>query len=458
MQIEELKAALEEHPDYRAWQPSLELYRNLYSGGAQMKSKASTYLYQRHKEPADVYQERVARCYYENYIGSIIDWYAATLFRREPVITVEETSARSVAWYYGFFQNCDRNNTAITDFLRGRFIEALVYGRSYAGLEFPRSERQFGSRLEEELAGADRAYLTEIHPLDVINWRRGEGGKLDFLTIRLEARDKETKRFLVYTTTEYFILESQSEGVVMVTEQGVHATAKLGRVPVFEFANSDGLWLMNKAGHLQLEHFNKSNGLAWSLGSVLYSAPVIYSKRDFDQVLGESYYIHLDPEDKFGWSEPEGNVYRIALENLNRLQEEIYRTCFLMGQAKSWLGGNAAVSAQSKRQDYQVTQEVLRAYGDGIKDYLKRLLETLTQIREDHARISVSGLDEFEVGEFRDELEEAQTLLGLGVKSKTFRKQVFKKLALKYLADVNETTKEHIAREIDDSVDGEDME
>lgn len=458
MQIEELKAALEEHPDYRAWQPSLELYRNLYSGGAQMKSKASTYLYQRHKEPADVYQERVARCYYENYIGSIIDWYAATLFRREPVITVEETSARSVAWYYGFFQNCDRNNTAITDFLRRRFIEALVYGRSYAGLEFPRSERQFGSRLEEELAGADRAYLTEIHPLDVINWRRGEGGKLDFLTIRLEARDKETKRFLVYTTTEYFILESQSEGVVMVTEQGVHATAKLGRVPVFEFANSDGLWLMNKAGHLQLEHFNKSNGLAWSLGSVLYSAPVIYSKRDFDQVLGESYYIHLDPEDKFGWSEPEGNVYRIALENLNRLQEEIYRTCFLMGQAKSWLGGNAAVSAQSKRQDYQVTQEVLRAYGDGIKDYLKRLLETLTQIREDHARISVSGLDEFEVGEFRDELEEAQTLLGLGVKSKTFRKQVFKKLALKYLADVNETTKEHIAREIDDSVDGEDME
>lgn len=458
MQIEELKAALEEHADYRAWKPSLELYRNLYSGGAQMKSKASTYLYQRHKEPADVYQERVSRSYYENYIGSIIDWYAATLFRREPILTVEDASARSSAWYHGFFQNCDRNNTAITDFLRKRFIEALIYGRSYAGLEFPRAARKFESRLEEEMAGADRAYLTDIHPLDVINWRRGAGGKLEFLTVRLDAREAETKRHLIYTTSDYYIVESNKDGMLRVEEQGPHATARFGRVPVFEFSNSDGLWLMNKAGHLQLEHYNKSNGLAWSLGSVLYSAPVIYSKRDFDQVLGESYYIHLDPEDKFGWSEPEGNVYRIALENLNRLQEEIYRTCFLMGQAKSWLGGNAAVSAQSKRQDYQVTQEVLRAYGDGIKDYLKRLLETLTAIREDHARITVSGLDEFEVGEFRDELEEAQTLLGLGLKSKTFRKQVFKKLALKYLADVNETTKEHIAREIDVSVDGEETE
>jgi hypothetical protein len=453
MNIEALQAALEEHADYRAWKPSLELYRNLYSGGAQMKSQASNYLYQRHKEPPDVYSERISRAYYENYVGSIIDWYASTLFRREPILTVEDTSERATSWYYGFFQNCDRNHTSITDFLRRRFIEALVYGRSYCGLEFPRAAQNFQTRLEEEQAGADKAYLTEIHPLDVVNWSRGEGGKLEFVTIRLSVKPHEPKRFLVYSTTDYYIAERLEDGAVRVEEYGPHAAAKLRRVPVFEYFNSDGLWLMNKAGHLQLEHFNKSNGLAWSLGTALYSAPVIYSRRGFDQVLGESYYIHLDPEDRFGWSEPEGNVYRIAMENLQRLQEEIYRTCFLMGQSRSWLSSGAAASAQSKRQDYQITQEVLRAYGDGIKDFLKRLLEALAAIREDQSRISVSGLDEFEVGEFRDELDEAEKLFGLGLKSRTFRKQVFKKLALKYLADVNETTKEHIAREIDVSVD-----
>ena len=29
------------------------------------------------------------RVFYENYIGSIVDWYAATLFRREPVLTFD---------------------------------------------------------------------------------------------------------------------------------------------------------------------------------------------------------------------------------------------------------------------------------------------------------------------------------------------------------------------------------
>jgi hypothetical protein len=185
----------------------------------------------------------------------------------------------------------------------------------------------------------------------------------------------------------------------------------------------------------------------------LYATPVVYSKRDWSSIIGESYYIHLDPEDKFGWTEPEGNVYRIAMENLARLQEEIYRTCYLMGQSRSWLSGSAQVSGSSKRADFHITQEVLRAYGDAVKDTLKRLLQTLIHVRKDDLKITVSGLDEFEVGEFDDELDEAQKLLNLGLKSKTFRKQAFKKLAFKFLADLNETTKERIAAEIEAQID-----
>jgi hypothetical protein len=85
-----------------------------------------------------------------------------------------------------------------------------------------------------------------------------------------------------------------------------------------------------------------------------------------------------------------------------------------MGQSRSWLSGSAQVSGNSKRADYQITQEVLRAYGDTVKDTLKRLLQTLIRVRKDDLRISVSGLDEFEVGEFNEELDEAQKLLDLG--------------------------------------------
>ncbi len=462
MNLSDIADAIQMHPDYKGWKGSMEMYRDLYSGGALMKAKASTYLYRRHREPAEIYQERVSRAFYENYLGSIIDWYASTLFRREPILTVEDTGLKSSKFYFEFFNDCDNNSSSITDFLRRRFIDALIFGKSFTALEFPKREKSFTTRLEEESSGADRGYLTAIDPNDVVNWNYGSEGKLRLIVVRLRSDkpgtevwlESEAGRYLIYTETEYLIVEKNGEDqAIRVVERGDHCCAQEKRLPVFDMVLSDGMWLMNKAAHLQLEHYNKSNSLAWSLGMALYATPVIYSKRDWRETLGESYYIHLDPEDKFGWTEPEGNVYRIAMENLNRLQEEIYRTCYVMGQSRSWMSGSAQVSGNSKRADYQITHEVLRAYGDAVKDTLKRLLQTLIRVRKDDIRISVSGLDEFEVGEFNEELDEAQKLLNMGLQSKTFRKQAFKKLAFKFLADINETTKERIATEIEEAID-----
>jgi hypothetical protein len=462
MNLTELSRMLEEHPEYRERKTSLSTYQDLYSGGLQMKNRAAEYLYRRHREPVEIFQERVDRAFYENYLGSIIDWFASTLFRREPIFTVEDTSSRSSKYYFDLFQDCDRNGTSVSDFFRKRFIEALVYGRAFVALEFPNTEIQFATRRDEESAGADRGFLAGIHPMDVVNWHHSEEGRLEWITILLDEKRSAVKaggaaacRYLVYTATEFFIVETDKnlEGLPRIVKRGKHGCASEGRPPVFEIVLSEGLWLMNKAAHLQLEHFNKSNSLAWSLGMALYATPVIYSDKPNGNVIGESYYIHLGAGDKFGWTEPEGNVFRIAMENLTRLQEEIYRTCYLMGQSRSWLSGSAQVSGNSKRADSQITQEVLRAYGDTIKDVIKRLLQTLIRVRHDEMKISVSGLDEFEVGEFHEELEEAEKLLALGLRSKTFRKQAFKKLAFKFLADINESTKERIAAEIEQEIE-----
>ena len=78
-----------EHPDYIGRKAMWRKYRDLYVGGEQLKTNASEYLTPRQKEPADVYSERLSKVFYENYVGSIIDWYAATLFRREPELHIE---------------------------------------------------------------------------------------------------------------------------------------------------------------------------------------------------------------------------------------------------------------------------------------------------------------------------------------------------------------------------------
>jgi len=65
-----------EHPDYVRSKPIWHKYRDLYAGGEQLREHAAEYLVRRSKEPNEVYYERLSRVFYENYIGSIIDWYA----------------------------------------------------------------------------------------------------------------------------------------------------------------------------------------------------------------------------------------------------------------------------------------------------------------------------------------------------------------------------------------------
>jgi len=205
---------------------------------------------------------------------------------------------------------------------------------------------------------------------------------------------------------------------------------------------------MNRAGLLQLEHFNKSNALGWALTMGLFAQPVVYSDKQFNQIVGESYYIQLAPGDRFGWTEPTGNVFQIASDNLLRLQQEIYRVCYL-SQAGGEIAGSGMQSGLSKQRDFSITQEVLRSYGDIIKDTVKRVLRWIAEAREDSVRIDVSGFDEFDIGDFSSEISDAQQLLDIGIQSSTLRKQIYKKLALKYLCDVRQDIKDQIVREID---------
>jgi hypothetical protein len=99
--------------------------------------------------------------------------------------------------------------------------------------------------------------------------------------------------------------------------------------------------------------------------------------------------------------------------------------------------------------DSSITQQVLGAYGDAIKDLIRRVLKAIAAAREDQIEISVTGMDEFDIADFSTELSDAQQLLGLGVDSPTLKKEVFKKLSLKYLCDARQDVKDRIAAEID---------
>ncbi|MBL8237086.1 MAG: hypothetical protein JNM66_06690 [Bryobacterales bacterium] len=458
-----------EHHEYKARHALWKQYRDLYTGGAQFKAQAGEYLVQRNREPVGVYQERLNRAFYENYIGSIVDWYAATLFRREPVISVDGDNEIGRKFFNSFVEDCDRKGSKISDFFRRQILEALICGSSYTLVDFPLQHQKLQNRAEEEAVGAANAYLVSYAPDELINWSTNERGEFDWVVIRtsqMRRQRLEDAEPMLETNWHYYDREkfrsyrqiskpgmfgtgSDARPIELVAE-GLHGLARQKRVPLFELKLSDGMWLMNKAASLQLEHFNKSNALGWALTMGLFATPVIYSDKSWNQIIGESYYIQMGPEDKFGWAEPEGHVYEIASKNLDRLKEEIYRVCYLLAQAGQTSADGRTISGLSKQRDFAITQEVLRSFGDTVKDAMQRVLRAVEQAREDDLSIGVSGLDEFDIGDFSAEIDDARRLLELGVGSPTLRRQIYKKLAFKYLCDERQDLKDTIAREIDE--------
>jgi len=448
-----------EHPEYVAKKAMWKKYKDLYAGGEQIREAAFEYLVRRHKEPNDIYAERLSRVFYENYIGSIIDWYAATLMRREAVLLFEGNDQRAKDFYNLFAEDCDLKGTTIAEFFRQRFVQALVHGRSCIVVDFPRIPVSVKNRAEEDATGRSRAYLVDYSPEELINWSYDDRGGLEWAVIRTSAfrkskvTDQESvreTRWVYYDRQNYQVYQRAKEREPKLVDHGLHGLAGLNRVPIFPLQVTDGLWLMNKAALLQLEHFNKSNALSWALTMGLFASPVIYSEREFNQIVGESYYIQLGTGDRFGWTEPEGKVYQIAADNLVRLKDEIYRVCYLLTHAGGTESATLQQSGVSKQRDFSITQEVLRAYGDAVKETMKQVLRAIAAARQDNISIDVSGLDEFDIGDYSNELDDARKLLSLGIESETMKKQVFKKLAFKFLSDVRQEIKSQIAQEIDE--------
>lgn len=449
-----------EHPEFKRHKRMWRMYRDLYTGGLEFKHRSAEYLLRRQKEPLDVYGERLHRVFYENYIGSIVDWYASTLFRREPSLQLAGGLETGQQFLAQFADDCDRRSTSLSNFFRQSLIDALVAGKSHILIDFPRPSAMPTNRAEEDAAGVSRAYLIRYQAEELINWSLDEWGEYEWLVLRQSVRRQprvESPEIADETYWHYYdkstyrtyrrIEGAEQPAAIELIAQGQHALVRQQRVPLFDLRVSEGLWLTNKAAHLQLEHFNKSNALGWAITMGLFAMPVIYSDREWNQIVGESYYIQLGPSDKFGWTEPDGKVYQIAAQNLETLKEEIYRVCYL-SQASGEMQNGHAQSAISKQLDFTITQEVLGAYGAAVKDCIRRVLTAISDARQDGVTISVSGLDEVDISDFGTELQDATNLLNLGIESQTLKREICQRLALKYLSDARQETKDQIVQEI----------
>ena len=125
---------------------------------------------------------------YENYIGSIVDWYAATLMRREPCLLVRGRRTRPASSSSTILsEDCDLKGTNLRDFFRQQLRDTLVFGRTYIAVDFPRYARPRAERGRKKTlpGGRERSWWitrrTRSSTGVTTGRASGVGGHSDFL-------------------------------------------------------------------------------------------------------------------------------------------------------------------------------------------------------------------------------------------------------------------------------------
>ena len=148
--------------------------------------------------------------------------------------------------------------------------------------------------------------------------------------------EKET-RWIYYDRENFQIYRKAGETEpIELIDEGRHGLAALRRVPVFEMKVSRRAVADEQGGAAATGALQQvERAVVGADDGAVRDAGGLFGPRvepDCGRVL-------LHParaqDDRFGWTEPEGKVYQIAADNLERLKDEIYRVCYLMSQAGS---------------------------------------------------------------------------------------------------------------------------
>jgi hypothetical protein len=227
-------------------------------------------------------------------------------------------------------------------------------------------------------------------------------------------------------------------------------------VPVFCIELKHALWAANRLSTPQLAHLRAINGQSWSLSNTCYAMPVA-SVKDLEAFAGSGvahgagYAIVLGLNEKWEWEAPPSQHFAALDVEIKAHKDEIFRIAHQMALG---VDNNAAAvgrTAESKSADVASTRVILGAYATAVKEAIELVYDTISRARADQLVWSIGGLDDFaaaDLGWLSDNLSKLQPFGS--IPSKTFRIEMFKRLAEGLLPDLDETTKATIRKEIVD--------
>lgn len=458
------------HPEYQDKIDDWEKMNLLYVGGREIKKNAEVFLQRRPKELSDVFTVRVNRFTYHNHIGTAIDYYPNALFERPPIVECTSGMTTDVGQFYDQFQSdCDRCGKPLVERVREFIKNLLVFQSSFLVLDLPRRDMTMPvETLADELDnGLLNPYVTIYDPRQCINWSKDQYGRLKWVIFTVcEVRTAPFQspvcvdKWYYFDETQYQVYEcarkedgkQDEDAEVIEVAAGLHALSQLGRVPVISFELPEGLWLMNRAFLPAQDHLNTDNVLSWALFMSALAMPVICTDEDFTPSLTEAGFIKLSKDSTYSWTEPEGTSFGVLRDRCSELKEDIYRSAYLVSQARDTSATPAAQSGVSKQQDMMPSKKMLNMLGDVARVIIQSTLDFCSKIRGNDLVWDVRGL-EFPEEDPADEIALLNDAMTCDIPSPTLEKELYIRVANTLLQDANDTMKQKVRSEIESAPD-----
>lgn len=449
---------------------TLRTYRDLFAGGVQFRRSVSRYLPKNDVEPDELYLRRCRHAHYLNYTAPIANYLTSWLFTAPPTLTLRGGDAPD-EWYLRWKDNVDDRGTDLDDFLRQRFLEALVARRAYWLLEWPEPNEAIDSLEEYRTAGMDVAHLCPVLAEQVTQWRRDDDGQLQWALVRRETRQ------LLNLTDEY---ETVTITWTLYDRTGDHRRWQLaygagrplpkstevyeidppmvpaGVFPLIEMELPSHLWLLDQIADSQLESFRTRNAQSWALYRTCYTMPVLKLK-DAKKLptMGAGYALTIGIDESIEWPSPPSTPYDALGNYAQTIKDELYR---VVHQMAAGVDNNAAAigrSGESKQADAEATRVVLGAYGSFVREATVRTMQALAAGRSDAVDWQIGGMDRFELDDATALTETAVQNELLKIPSPTYRRELLTRIAVASLRDADESTKATIRAEIRDGLAAE---
>lgn len=451
--------------------------RALYSGGPTLlenQNLLKQILPQHTGEDPNVWQERAKRAFYIPYPGSIVDKIVAELMAKPLTFEQENTTAdvsdgglagaselsdqekHLPPYYMDFVKSCGKPGGAklsFNQFAREQMFTALQCKTAWALVDLPKQpEGGYPNRQEQDKAGGLKAYICPIDPECVVDWEEREDGELDWALIQdnickreglVGDRDKMTMRWRYYTVDAWAVYElnyskkrrpngPNDNDKAELVDQGKHSFKK---VPVRRMKLPDGLWAMGKLEAIARAHFNQRNALSWGQLKALFPVPVLYLQAPVNgdetstdvgranQTHGQGYLRVLAEKDRMEYFSPDSAPYKIAMEDLSAIRDEMHRVLHHMAMSVDNSGAALQRSGESKAIDQAAAAVILRALGVLLKEHLEELLGIVATGRADNTAFCAHGMDSF------DDITLSQLVIdAIGIESVNIPSAKFNKL------------------------------